>query len=105
VTRVMFTFADITTRVPTNALAGIIKDVEEEKLLISLRHARDTENPSYDFVISNISKRMAERFAEDIEAMEAPKDKDAEAAQMEIVNIIQKKAKMGEISLYEPDVE
>lgn len=105
VTRVMFTFADITTRVPTNGVAGIIKDVEEESLLMALRHARDTENPSYDFIMSNISKRMAERFGEDIEAMEAPKEKDAEAAQMEIVNIIQRKAKMGEIQLYEPDPE
>lgn len=105
VSRVMFTFADITTRVPTNGIAGIIKDVEEEKLLMALRHARDTENPSYDFIISNISKRMAERFTEDLDAMEAPKDKEAEAAQMEIVNIIQRKAKMGEIQLYEPEVE
>lgn len=105
VARVMFTFADIASRLPVTAVAGLVKDVEEERLLMALRHARDTENPSYDFVMSNLSKRMSERLAEDLDAMEQPKEKDAEAAQMEIVNLIQSKAKMGEIVLYEPEVE
>ena len=105
VARVMFTFADIASRLPTIAVASIVKDVEEERLLMALRHARDTENPSYDFIMSNLSKRMSERLAEDLDAMEQPKEKEAEAAQMEVVNLIQSKAKMGEFTLYEPEVE
>ena len=105
VTRVMFTFADIATRLPTSAVSGVVRDVEEEKLMMALKHAKDTENPSFDFIMSNLSKRLSERLVEDIEAMEPVKDKEAEAAQMEIIGIIQKKAKLGEIKLYEPEPE
>ena len=96
VTRVMFTFADVATRVPANAVGGIIKDTEEETLMIALKFAKDKENPTYDFIMSNVSKRLSERLVEDIEAMESPKEKEAEAAQMVIVNAIRNQAKLGQ---------
>lgn len=105
VTRVMFTFADIAVRLAPMDVAKIVKEVEEERLLIGLRLAKDTDNPSYDFIISNLSKRLSERLVEDIDAMDPVTEKDGEPAQMEVINIIQKKAKMGEISLYEPEPE
>lgn len=105
VIRTMFTFADIVARVPGMDIAKVVKEVEEERLLIALRFAKDTENPTYDFVMANLSKRLSERLAEDIDAMEAVKDSEGEAAQMEVVNLIQAKAKMGEIKLNEPEPE
>ena len=105
VQREMFTFADIVERVPATAVAMIVKDAEEEVLLIALRFARDESNPSYDFFMSNLSKRLSERMIEDIDAMDEVKAKEGEAAQMEITSMIQKKSKMGESKLIEVDPE
>jgi len=99
----MFTFADIVERVQPTAVAMIVKDVEEETLMIALRYARDSGNPSYEFFMGNLSKRLSERMTEDIDAMDEVKEKDGEAAQMEVTGVIQKKAKMGDIKLIEID--
>ena len=103
VIKVMFTFADIAERVAPNEVAKFVKDVEEERLIIALRYAKDTDNPSYDFIMANLSKRLGERLGEEIEALDAVKEKDGEAAQMETVNVIQRKAKSGDITLLEVD--
>ena len=103
VIKVMFTFADIAERVAANEVAKFVKDVEEERLIIALRYSKDTDNPSFDFIMSNLSKRLGERLGEEIDALDAVKEKDGEAAQMETVAVIQKKAKSGEITLIEID--
>lgn len=103
VIKTMFTFADISTRVVPTDVSMIVKDMAEDRLLLALRYAKDQDNPSYDFIMSNLSRRLSERMVEDIDAMEAVKARDGEAAQMETVNMIQNKAKMGEISLREID--
>lgn len=101
VLRVMFTFADIATRVEGRDVAKIVKAVEEEQLMIALKYAQDTSNPSFEFIMANLSKRLAERINEDVAAMESVKDKDGEAAHMAITNIIQKMGKTGELKLIE----
>lgn len=105
VQREMFTFADIVDRVPPNAIAMVVKDAEEETLMIALRYARDSSNPSFEFIMGNLSKRLSERMEEDIDAMDDVKEKEGEAAQMEITGMIQKKAKLGEIKLNEVEVD
>ena len=101
VIKVMFTFADIATRVRPNEVTLFTKEVAEEDLLVALKHAQETGNPTFDFIMGNMSKRLSERLTEEVEAMEAPVPKEAEAIQIKIVDIIQKKAKMGEMKLLE----
>lgn len=105
VLKVMFTFADISTRVQPNDIAKIVKEMPEDRLIIALRYAQDQSNPSFDYILSNLSKRLSERLAEDIEALDGVKTKDGEAAQMETVNLIQAKAKSGDIVLNELDAD
>jgi flagellar motor switch protein FliG len=101
VIKVMFTFADIATRVRPNEVTLFTKEVDEEKLLIALKHASETGNPTFDFIFENLSKRLSERLREELDAMEAPVPKDAEAVQIELVDVIQRKSKSGEMSLLE----
>ncbi len=103
VLKVMFTFADIATRLEGRDVAKVVKEVEEEDFMLALKFAQETGNPSYDFILSNISKRLAERMGEDLEAMDSVKPKEGEAAQMAITNTIQRMAKMGEMKLIEID--
>ncbi len=101
VLKVMFTFADIATRVEGRDVARIIKEVEEDQLMIALKYASDTDNPSFEFMMGNLSKRLAERMKEDVEAMDPVKASEGEGAQMAVTNIIQRMAKMGEFKLIE----
>ncbi len=101
VLRVMFTFADIATRLEGRDVAKIVKAVEEEQMMIALKYAQETSNPSFDFILANLSKRLAERMQEDLEAMDDVKAADGEAAHMAITNVIQKMGKMGELKLIE----
>jgi len=105
VLRVMFTFADIASRVEGRDVAKIVKAVEEEQLMIALKYAQETGNQSFDFIMANLSKRLAERMSEDVEAMDSVKASDGETAHMAITNIIQKMSKMGEIKLIEIEPE
>jgi len=101
VLRVMFTFADIATRIEGRDVAKIVKAVEEEQLMIALKYAQDTGNQSYDFIMGNLSKRLAERMKEDVDAMEPVKAKDGEVAHLAITSAIQKMGKMGELKMIE----
>ena len=105
VLRVMFTFADIATRIEGRDVAKIVKAIEEEQLMIALKYAKDAGNQSYDFMMANLSKRLAERMTEDIEAMEPVKAKDGEVAHLAITSVIQKMGKMGELKMIEIEPE
>jgi flagellar motor switch protein FliG len=108
VLRVMFTFADIRHRVEPREVSVITKEVEEPVLMQALKSAQAAKNPSAEFILSNISKRMAERFNEDLAAMPEVPARDGEAAQQEVVRVIQELAKTGKIRLIEeegPEVE
>jgi flagellar motor switch protein FliG len=103
VQRVMFTFADIASRVNARDVGKIVKEVEEPTLLTALKSALAAENPSADFILGNIAKRLADRLREDLEAMGDVRQKEGEAAQAELVNAIQTLARRGEIKLIEID--
>jgi flagellar motor switch protein FliG len=103
VQRVMFTFADIASRVSPRDVGRIIKQVEEDTLLTALKLAVMTDNPSAEFILGNVAKRLSDRLREDLEAMPEVRQKEGEAAQAEVVNAIQTLARRGEIKLIELD--
>jgi flagellar motor switch protein FliG len=103
VQRVMFTFSDIASRVGARDIAKVVKSVEETILLTALRSAKERQDPAFDFILGNIAKLLAERYAEDIEAMPEVRKKDGEAAQAKVVAMIQVLVKRGEIKLIELD--
>jgi flagellar motor switch protein FliG len=103
VQRVMFTFSDIASRVGARDIAKVVKSLEEMVLLTAMKSAQERNDPAVDFILGNIAKRLAERFAEDLEAMPEVRRKDGEAAQAEVVAAIQVLVKAGEIKMIEID--
>jgi flagellar motor switch protein FliG len=99
VQRVMFTFADITARLNPRDVTAITREVEEETLMTALKTGMETAPQVVEFILGNLSKRLAERMTEDLEAMMAPPLKEGEAAQAEIIKAIQAMAQKGEIKL------
>ncbi|MEM9268273.1 MAG: FliG C-terminal domain-containing protein [Pseudomonadota bacterium] len=103
VLRVMFTFADIRHRVQARDIALVVKAVDEPVLVTALAYGLAQRNPSSEFIIGNIPKRLAERLTEDIEAVEEVTPRDGEPAMQEVVRQIQDLAKAGQLEMIEDE--
>lgn len=65
----MLTFEDLPVRLPTSAIQIIFKDYPKDDLLLALQAGEKESTESVEFLMANISQRMAERMKEDIETL------------------------------------
>lgn len=89
----MFVFEDIVT-LDNMAIQRVIRDVENEDLLLSLKVASEEVK---EIVFKNMSKRMMETMKEDMEYMGPVRLKDVEEAQSRIVGTVRNLEEAGEI--------
>ncbi|GEN44916.1 flagellar motor switch protein FliG [Alkalibacillus haloalkaliphilus] len=89
----MFVFEDIVT-LDNRAIQRIIRDTENEDLMLALKVASDEVK---DVLFKNMSARMSETMKEEIEFMGPVRLKDVEEAQTRIVGTIRRLEEMGEI--------
>lgn len=85
VRRKMFTFEDIARRIEPRDAGIVIRQVEAETLLKALRHAADQGSDTVEFLLGNISSRMADQLRQDLAEVGRLRRKDGEAAQAEVV--------------------
>ncbi|WP_322903904.1 flagellar motor switch protein FliG [Paenibacillus campi] len=89
----MFVFEDI-VNIDNRSIQRIIRDVENADLQLALKVASEDVREA---VFSNMSKRMADTFKEEMEFMGPVRLKDVEEAQSRIVGIIRRLEESGEI--------
>ncbi|WP_010282451.1 flagellar motor switch protein FliG [Bacillus timonensis] len=89
----MFVFEDIVT-LDNRAIQRVIRDVENEDLMLSLRVASEEVK---EIVFKNMSTRMVESFKEEMEYMGPVRLRDVEEAQSRIVAVIRRLEEAGEI--------
>jgi flagellar motor switch protein FliG len=89
----MFVFEDIVT-LDNRAIQRIIRDCENEDLLLSLKVSSDEVK---QIVFKNMSTRMVETFNEEMEFMGPVRLRDVEEAQSRVVAIIRRLEDAGEI--------
>lgn len=89
----MFVFEDIVT-LDSRAIQRVIRDVENEDLMLSLKVASDEVK---EIIFKNMSKRMADTFKEEMEFMGPVRLRDVEEAQTRIVSVIRRLEEAGEI--------
>jgi flagellar motor switch protein FliG len=99
VQRDMFRFDDIPTKVKPAALQLVVRNCDQETLVLALRLATQREPELAAYFMENMSKRAAEQLKEDIEALGAVRAKDAQKAQAQIIRVIQELVRKGEITL------
>ena len=103
VQRKMFTFNDIPARVDRASISMILREVENEVMIKALKAAEKNAPESKAFVLDNISKRLGEQMAEQIETIPTPSAREGEEAQFEVVGAIRKMAERGAINLAQPE--
>ncbi|MCK0151100.1 flagellar motor switch protein FliG [Marivita sp. S6314] len=99
----IFTFAHIPDRMSAIDAPKITRDVDQDTLAEAISGAvTDADRASIDFILSNISKRMADSLREASEDLGEVKPKQAEAAMGAIIRAIRELADSGEITLATP---
>ena len=105
VQRKMFTFNDIPARVDRASISMILREIENDVMIKALRAAKKNAPESKAFILENISRRLSEQMAEQIDTIPEPSARDGEEAQFEVVSAIRKMAERGAIELAQPEEE
>ncbi|MCT4558912.1 MAG: flagellar motor switch protein FliG [Pelagimonas sp.] len=104
VRKAIFTFANIPARLNAIDVPKITRDVDPDELAIAVAGAAtDEEKATVEFLLSNMSKRMAENIREEAAAKGTIKPKVAEKAMGAVVGVIRDLVGVGEIELLNPD--
>ena len=108
VRKAIFTFVHIPARVAAVDIPKIIREVDQAVLVTALASAADQGGdlaPAAEFILGNISNRMADALREEIQELGRVKPRDGETAMTEIVNAIRTLEARGEITLVSPEDE
>ena len=89
----LFVFEDI-AKLSNQAIQRVLKEVESGEVTIALKGATEEVKKA---IFSNVSKRVQEMMADDLEVMGPVRVRDVEAAQQKIVNAIRQLEEAGEI--------
>lgn len=108
VRKAIFTFPDITTRLAAGDVPKVIRNVDNADLVTALAAAtasggQDAE--SADFVLANMSQRMADSLREEMGERGKVKKSDGESAMNAVVAAIREAVDAGEITLVSTEEE
>lgn len=100
VRKAIFTFADIAGRIEGRDVARVVRGVEQARLVTALAGAVSAgDAAAAEFILANMSQRMAATLREEIVERGRVREKDAEAAMAEIVASVRALLDAGEIAL------
>lgn len=95
----IFTFANIATRLDPRDVAKVVRGVPQADLVKALASATGDAAASTEFILSNMSKRMADGLREEMAEIGAIKEADAEAAMTAVVGAIRDLEASGDVFL------
>ncbi len=98
----IFTFANVPERLKPVDVPKITRDVAQDRLITAFAAAEAMgggEGEGAEFMLRNMSKRMADNLREEMQTKGEVRPKDGEAAMSAIVNAIRDMAESGEINL------
>lgn len=106
VRKAIFTFPDIPSRIlPTDA-PKILREVDQPTMIAALRYASDSgadAKMAADFLLENISKRLADGLRDEMAELAPMKAKFGEDAQNAVIASIRELEEAGEITMHYPD--
>jgi flagellar motor switch protein FliG len=107
VRRAIFTFVHIPTRLNSRDTPKITRLVEQPQLVAALAAAMGKPGleEAAEFILANISQRLAQGLREEMTARGRVKEKDAEEAMTAIIGAIRTLEASGEITLIQPEEE
>jgi flagellar motor switch protein FliG len=106
VRKVIFTFADIPSRLPPLEVPNVLRETDPTELITAIAAATgEPQTGVIDFLLSNTSARMADQLREDATELGSVSTKRGEAAMGAIVAAIRELETNGTLTLIKPDDE
>lgn len=105
VKKAIFTFANIPTRVATRDIPKVVRGIDQADLVKALKAAEESIPEATEFILANMSQRMADSLRDEMADMDKPKSKDADAAMNAVVSEVRRLAEAAEILLLTGDDE
>ena len=99
VRRRIFTFADIAARIEARDIPKVTRAIDQELLVLALAVADGRDAASVDFILANMSQRMAGQVRDEIEDRANVKPDDSEDAKAQVVAAIRDLERAGELAL------
>ena len=93
----IFTFANIPERISARDVPRIQRDIAPDDLTLIVAGAGEGDRKAIDFLLDNISKRMAENISEEAKEKKGVTPEDVEAAMIRAVGVIRELEAAGEI--------
>lgn len=106
VRRTIFTYAHISKRVKPIDIPRLVRDIEDATLITAMAFAKDGEfGLSTEFILTNMSARMADQLREGVEERGTVKVREAEEAMAEITKSVRELVDLGDLTLISDDDE
>lgn len=106
VRKAIFTFANIPARVPPRDIPGILRRADQAQLVVALAGAGPAGMQNViDFILENMSGRMADQLREEMGDAGTVKPAEAEEAMSAIVAVIREMEADGDLQLIVPEEE
>jgi flagellar motor switch protein FliG len=99
VRRAIFTFQHIPKRIDAADIPRIAGAVDGDTMITALAAGLKAAPLSVEFILENMSRRMAEQMRDEAEAMTPPKEDEGEAAMQAVVAAIRGLAEAGDIRI------
>ncbi|MGR3586539.1 MAG: flagellar motor switch protein FliG [Pseudooceanicola nanhaiensis] len=102
VRRAIFTFANIPARIAPRDVPKVVRNLDQSALITAIAAGSGGTGPetkAAEYLLGNMSGRLAEQLREDARDLGKIKAKDAEAAMTEIVNAIREMEAAGDLLL------
>lgn len=104
VRKTIFTFAHIPARVTPRDVPNVIRAADPDTLIVALAGATEEATGAVaEFLLANMSTRIADNLREEISEKGTVKPRDAEAAMNEVVAAIRQLEQAGDLTLIVPD--
>ena len=99
VRKAIFTFANIADRVEAKDIPKLSRAVENDVLVVALAHGMTEVPDVVEFILENMSQRLAQQLRDEMRDLGTVKPKEGEAAQMQLINALRTMEDAGEIVL------
>lgn len=98
VRKAIFTFAHVPARIATTDIPRILRDIDRADLVIAFAGAEIAGmQTTADYILGNMSARMADQLREEVQEAPKPKTADVEAAMGRIIGVIRQMEAAGEL--------
>ncbi|TJZ91539.1 flagellar motor switch protein FliG [Paracoccus gahaiensis] len=105
VRKAIFIFTHIPARVEPRDIPRLVRELDQTTLVRALSSPTEADAAAAEFILSNLSQRMADGLREEREALGKPRPKDVEEAMTEVVSAVRRLQEAGQLILKLPQDE